>query len=101
MEKVTLGCPDLRIGPICQGPMTVGGPVGAKEACAVLGRALELGVDLIDTAEMHLVPPRRESSGATPVVQFEGCLAAWPPEPDPGWLAAIDAIRGQQRNPAQ
>lgn len=101
MEKVTLGRSDLRVGPICRGPMTFGGQVGAEEACVVLDRALGRGVDLIDTAEMHPVPPRRESSGATSVVQFEGCLAAWPPEPNPGSLASIDAIRGQQRHPAQ
>ena len=43
----------LTVSPICLGSMTFGVPVGQTEATAMIKRALELGVNFIDTANMY------------------------------------------------
>ena len=65
MEFTTLGKSDLRVSKVCLGTMTFGEQVGQADAHAILDRALELGIDFIDTAEMYSVPTRRETYGAT------------------------------------
>jgi aryl-alcohol dehydrogenase-like predicted oxidoreductase len=62
---VTLGHSDLRVTPICLGTMTFGEQVSEADAHALLDRALERGVNFIDTAEMYAVPVKRETYGAT------------------------------------
>ena len=61
MEHVTLGRQGPRVSRIGLGTMTFGEQVGQADAFAILDRALERGVTLIDTAEMYAVPPRREA----------------------------------------
>lgn len=68
MEHVTLGRQGLRVSRIGLGTMTFGEQVGQADALAILDRALERGVTLIDTAEMYAVPPRRETFGATEAI---------------------------------
>ncbi len=68
MNKVQLGRSDLRVTPICLGTMTFGEQVDEPTAHAILDRALERGVDFIDTAEMYAVPARRETYGATETI---------------------------------
>jgi aryl-alcohol dehydrogenase-like predicted oxidoreductase len=65
MQKVQLGRSDLRVTPICLGTMTFGEQVDEATAHAVLDRALERGINFIDTAEMYSVPARAETYGAT------------------------------------
>ena len=65
MNLVQLGASDLRVTPICLGTMTFGEQVAEADAHAILDRALERGINFIDTAEMYSVPPRRETYGAT------------------------------------
>ena len=65
MEHVTLGRGGPAVSRICLGTMTFGEQVGEADAHAILDRALELGVDFIDTAEMYPVPARRESYSRT------------------------------------
>jgi aryl-alcohol dehydrogenase-like predicted oxidoreductase len=72
MELITLGRSDLRVTPICLGTMTFGEQVGEAAAHAILDRAIERGVNFIDTAEMYAVPPRRETFGAT-----ESIIGSW------------------------
>jgi aryl-alcohol dehydrogenase-like predicted oxidoreductase len=62
---VALGRSELRVAPICLGTMTFGQQVDEPTAHAILDRALERGVDFIDTAEMYAVPARRETYGST------------------------------------
>jgi aryl-alcohol dehydrogenase-like predicted oxidoreductase len=62
---VTLGRSELRVTPICLGTMTFGEQVGPADAHAILDRAVERGLNFIDTAEMYAVPTRRETYGAT------------------------------------
>lgn len=65
LPLVTLGRSDLRVPAICLGTMTFGEQVDEPTSHAILDRALERGVNFIDTAEMYAVPTRRETYGAT------------------------------------
>jgi len=68
MNLVQLGASDLRVTPICLGTMTFGEQVAEADAHAILDRALERGVNFIDTAEMYSVPARQETYGATETI---------------------------------
>jgi aryl-alcohol dehydrogenase-like predicted oxidoreductase len=65
LPLIPLGRSDLRVTPICLGTMTFGEQVAEGTAHDILDRALALGVNFIDTAEMYSVPTRRETFGAT------------------------------------
>jgi aryl-alcohol dehydrogenase-like predicted oxidoreductase len=58
----------LEVGKVCLGTMTFGEQVDEPTAFAILDRALERGIDFIDTAEMYAVPARRETYGATETI---------------------------------
>ncbi len=72
MQTVRLGQSDLDVSPICLGTMTFGEQVDEATAHAVLDRAIERGLNFIDTAEMYAVPARRETYGAT-----ESIIGRW------------------------
>src|SRR3954467_855106 len=72
MNLVQLGTSDLRVTPICLGTMTFGEQVAEADAHAILDRALERGINFLDTAEMYSVPARKETFGAT-----EGIIGRW------------------------
>ena len=65
LPLVTLGRSELRATRVCLGTMTFGEQVDEPTSHAILDRALERGVNFIDTAEMYSVPVRRETSGAS------------------------------------
>ncbi len=65
MNTVALGSSGLQVTPICLGTMTFGEQVQEAAAHAILDRALERGVNFIDTAEMYAVPAKAETCGAT------------------------------------
>ncbi len=71
LPTVTLGRSGLQVPPICLGTMTFGEQVAQPEAHAILDRALERGVNFIDTAEMYAVPARAETCGATETILGE------------------------------
>ncbi len=64
-KLVKLGRSELQVSPICLGTMTFGEQVGEEIAHAILDRAVEGGINFIDTAEMYSVPTRAETYGAT------------------------------------
>lgn len=68
MKKITLGNSDLQVTPICMGTMTFGEQVTEAVAHDVLSRAVDLGINFIDTAEMYAVPAREETFGATETI---------------------------------
>jgi aryl-alcohol dehydrogenase-like predicted oxidoreductase len=72
LPLVALGRSDLHVPKICLGTMTFGEQVDEPTAHAILDRALERGVNFIDTAEMYAVPVRRETSGAS-----ERIIGSW------------------------
>ena len=82
LPTIPLGRSDLRVTPICLGTMTFGEQVDEGTAHRILDRALEQGVNFIDTAEMYAVPTRRETYGAT-----ERIIG--------NWLAARPGVRGR------
>ncbi|SFB97990.1 Predicted oxidoreductase [Marinospirillum celere] len=72
MEYRKLGKTSLEVSKICLGTMTWGEQNTEEEAHQQLDRALEAGVNFIDTAEMYPVPPKAETQGLT-----EEYLGSW------------------------
>ena len=68
MHTLPLGQSGLHVTPICLGTMTFGEQVAETDAHAILDRAIERGVNFIDTAEMYAVPARAETFGATEAI---------------------------------
>ena len=58
MERRTLGDGALEVSALCLGTMTWGTQNGARDVDAQLSRALEAGVNFVDTAEMYPTTPR-------------------------------------------
>lgn len=77
MQSISLGQSDLRVSPICLGTMTFGEQVAQDDAHAIMDRAVALGIDFLDTAEMYSVPARKETFGATETI-IGNWLAARP-----------------------
>jgi len=65
MKNVRLGQSDLHVTPICLGTMTFGEQVSEAAAHAILDRALERGINFLDTAEIYSVPTKAETYNAT------------------------------------
>ena len=68
MKSVLLGQSDMHVSPICLGTMTFGEQVDEGSSHAILDRALDRGINFIDTAEMYAVPTRAETYGATETI---------------------------------
>lgn len=68
MKTIQLGESDLRVTPVCLGTMTFGEQVSEPDAHAILDRAVERGLNFIDTAEMYPVPPRAETFNCTETI---------------------------------
>ena len=68
MNKVALGSSDLQVSPICLGTMTFGEQVDEATAHSILDRALERGINFLDSAEMYSVPARAATFGATETI---------------------------------
>jgi aryl-alcohol dehydrogenase-like predicted oxidoreductase len=65
MEYRPLGRSGLEVSALCLGTMTFGEQNSEAEAHAQLDRAVDAGINFIDTAEMYPVPPRAETQGLT------------------------------------
>jgi aryl-alcohol dehydrogenase (NADP+) len=63
METVNLGRSGLRVSRLCLGTMIFGSQLDEPAAFAVLDRALELGIDFVDVADVYPVPPLPETWG--------------------------------------
>ena len=68
MQTTRLGRTDLSVTRICLGTMTFGEQVDEATSHAILDRAIERGVNFIDTAEMYPVPPRAETFTKTEAI---------------------------------
>ena len=71
LPTVELGHSGLQATRVCLGTMTFGEQVNQESAHSILDRALERGVNFIDTAEMYAVPARAETFGATETILGE------------------------------
>ena len=65
MNQRPLGMTDLRVSELCLGTMTFGEQNTESDAFAQLDRAVDAGINFIDTAEIYPVPPKAETQGAT------------------------------------
>ena len=65
MQYHQLGHTDLRVSKLCLGTMTFGQQNSEAEAHQQLDRAIDAGINLIDTAEMYPVPPMVQTQGRT------------------------------------
>jgi aryl-alcohol dehydrogenase-like predicted oxidoreductase len=72
MEYRELGRTGLKVSLIGLGTMTFGEQNTEAEGHAQIDRALDYGVNLLDTSEMYSVPPRVETYGAT-----ERIIGSW------------------------
>jgi aryl-alcohol dehydrogenase-like predicted oxidoreductase len=80
MQTVQLGRSDLHVTPICLGTMTFGEQVNEATAHTIMDRAVERGINFLDTAEMYAVPARAETYNATEKIMGN-------------WLAARPGLR--------
>ena len=80
MQTVQLGSSDLHVTPICLGTMTFGEQVDEPIAHTIMDRAVERGINFLDTAEMYAVPARAETYNATEKIMGN-------------WLAARPGLR--------
>jgi aryl-alcohol dehydrogenase-like predicted oxidoreductase len=65
MQSVNLGRSGLRVSRLCLGTMIFGSQLDEEAAFAVMDRALELGIDFVDVADVYPVPPSLDTSGRT------------------------------------
>lgn len=72
MEHRPLGDSGLSVSLICLGTMTFGEQNTEADAHAQLDRALDAGINFVDTAEMYPVPPREKTQGRT-----ESYIGSW------------------------
>ena len=72
MKFRTLPGTELTISSLCLGTMTFGEQNTEAEAHAQLNRAMECGINFIDTAEMYPVPAKASTQGLT-----EAYVGSW------------------------
>jgi aryl-alcohol dehydrogenase-like predicted oxidoreductase len=65
MKLIQLGHSDLKVTPICLGTMTFGEQVSETDAHRILDRALERGINFLDTAEIYSIPTKAETFNLT------------------------------------
>ena len=53
MEYRTLGRTGVKVSSLCLGTMNFGGPTDEKESIAIINRALDGGINFIDTANVY------------------------------------------------
>ena len=68
MEYRRLGASALRISCVGLGTMTMGGMVGEKASLRQLDRALDGGINFVDTAEQYASPPTDRSYGRSEAI---------------------------------
>jgi aryl-alcohol dehydrogenase-like predicted oxidoreductase len=65
MQRRPLGKSGIEVSVLCLGTMTFGEQNTQDEAHGQLDRAVDAGINFIDTAEIYPVPPRAETRGET------------------------------------
>lgn len=68
MQHRPLGRSGLEVSAVCLGTMTFGEQNTEAEGHAQLDRALERGVNFLDTAELYPIPPKAGTQGATETI---------------------------------
>ncbi len=65
MRVKRMGRTGLKVTEICMGTMTFGAQADEKAGHAIMDRAVEAGVNFVDTADIYPVPPSIETAGRT------------------------------------
>lgn len=65
MQYSELGRTGIKVSKLCLGSMTWGDQNTEQEGHAQLDRAIEAGINFIDTAEMYPIPPQQRTYGKT------------------------------------
>ncbi len=65
MERVNLGRSGLRVSRLCLGTMIFGSQLDEDAAFAVMDRAVGVGIDFLDLADVYPVPPSPDAWGRT------------------------------------
>ena len=65
IEMRQLGRTGIEVSSICLGTMTFGQQNTEAEGHAQMDRAVEAGINFLDTAEMYSIPPKAETQGST------------------------------------
>ena len=73
MERVTLGRSGIEVSAWCLGTMTWGAQNTEAEAHAQIDRAVDVGIDFLDTAEMYPTNPVREET----IGDTERVIGSW------------------------
>jgi len=94
MKRKTLPGTSLEISEACLGTMTWGEQNSEAEAHAQIDRAIERGVNFIDTAEMYPVPPNATTQGRT-----ESFVGSWLAKHGREGLVVATKIAGPGRRP--
>jgi len=63
MEKRLLGRTGIRVSPLCLGCMMFGGRTGPEESYAVIDRAIDAGINFLDTANVYADGRSEEVTG--------------------------------------
>ena len=53
MDYRSLGRTGVMVSPLCLGAMNFGSPTSAEESIRIINRALEVGINFIDTANVY------------------------------------------------
>ena len=65
IEMRKLGRTGIEVSSICLGTMTFGQQNTEAEGHAQMDRAVDAGINFLDTAEMYSIPPKAETQGST------------------------------------
>src|SRR5215204_7135367 len=71
MQYSTLGPTGVKVSKICLGTATFGVAPSARDANRVVGAALDVGVNFIDTADVYGILPVFDRPGAPPATERE------------------------------
>lgn len=72
MEYRELGRSGVKVSKLCLGTMTFGQQNSEAEAHAQMDYAVERGINILDTAEIYPIPPKKETQGRT-----EAIIGTW------------------------
>jgi aryl-alcohol dehydrogenase-like predicted oxidoreductase len=86
MQYGYMGASNLRVSKICLGTMHFGGVTPEAESHAIMDKALEMGINFFDTANVYggppaPAPPRRSSATGSPRAADAATRSCWPPRP--------------------
>lgn len=65
MKYIKLGASSLEVSRVCLGTMPMGGQHNATDSERVLDRAIDLGINFLDTAEMYPIPVKADTYANT------------------------------------